>query len=300
MQLQALSAIDLHQFFDPRSTSDSRAHRLETGVTGVTASSEFFGRLSVRTEEGDTITLAADLETSFRTGRFYVHGGSRQTEVGIGAEYARYSPQLEFGITVDGDLNEQELNDLHTLVQKISSIFHGFVEGQDEQAFAQTAALAERFGQLTTLSGLDLSVEVLRSVTVVAASTYIPGGAPVTAAAIPLLSNGTTAPTPSFDLSEDGGLSALGKDAQFSSLIQQVFDALREAETELQKFQKYLPDFFETLHEDLVGRLDGSAKPKEESQEQPVEQTSSITTSQDLSTVYSSVDLATLSFSVQG
>ena len=297
MPIQALTTVDPHQLLNLHSPSAIGSHRLETGVSSVTVSNEFSGRLSVRTAEGDTITLGADLDTSLHVGRFYAHGGSRQAEVGIGAEYTRYSLQQEFGITVDGDLNEQELNDLHKLVQKISSIFHGFVEGQDEQAIAQTAALAERFVQLTTLSGLDLSVEVLRSVTVVAASAYTPGGAPVTAAAIPLLSNGTTAPTPSFDSSEDGGLSALGKNSQLASLIQQVFDALKEAETE---FQKYLPNFFDQLHADLLGRLDGSAKPKEGAQEQPMEQSSSAITNQNLYTAYNAVDLDTLSFSVQG
>ena len=300
MPIQALTTIDPHRFFDLRSTSDNGVFRLETGITGVTASSEFSGGLIVRTAEGDTITLGADLDTSFHAGRFYAHGGSGQQEVGIGAEYSRYSLQREFGIAVDGDLNEQELSDLHTLVQKISGIFRGFVEGQDEQFIVQTAALAERFGQLTTLSSLDLSVEVLRSVTVVAASTYTPGGAPVTAGAIPLLSNSTTAPTPSLDSPEDGGLPVLGMDTQLASLIQQVFDALKEAEAELQKFQKYLPDFFEQLHDDLMGRVDGSAKPKEEKQKLSVEQSSSTISNQNPLTAYSAVDLDTLSFSIQG
>jgi len=300
MQSQSLTGIDPHRFFDLRSTSNHGALRLETGISGVTASSEFSGRLTVRTEEGDTITLGADLDTSFHAGRFYAHEGVGQQEVGIGAEYSRYSLQREFGIAVEGDLNEQELGDLHTLVQKISGIFRGFVEGQDEQALVQTAALAERFSQLTTLSSLDLSVEVLRSITVVAASTYTPGGAPVTAAEIPLLSNGTTAPTPSLDSQEDGAPSVLGKESHLESLIQQVFDALKEAEAELQKFQKYLPDFFEQLHKDLLERLDGSGKPKDDEQTHSLEHSSSTISNQNLLTNYSSVDLDTLSFSIQG
>lgn len=299
MPIQALTTVDPHQLLNLHSPSAIGSHRLETGVSGVTVSNEFSGRLSVRTAEGDTITLGADLDTGLHAGRFYAHGSSGQQEVGIGAEYARYSLQQEFGITVDGDLNEQELNDLHKLVQKISSIFHGFVEGQDEQALAQTASIAHQFRGLGTLSSLDLSVEIVRSVTVVATSTYAPGGAPVTAAAIPLLSNGTKAPTPSFDSPEDGGLSVLKKDTQLASLIQQVFDALKEAETELQKFQKYLPDFFEQLHEDLLGRLDSFTKPKEGAQEQPVEQLSSTITNQNVFTAYSAVDLASFSFTIQ-
>lgn len=300
MPIQALTTVDPHRFFDLRSTSDRGASRLETGVIGVTVSNDFSGRLSVTTAEGDTIRLSTHLETGFQVDRYNGYGGSRETAVRVGAESVRYRLQREFGITVDGELNEQEQSDLHSLLQKISGIFQGFVEGQDETALAQTASIAHQFGGLGTLASLDVSVEVFRSVTVVAASAYTPGGAPVTAAAIPLLSNGTTAPTPSFDSSEDGRPSLLGKESQLESLIQQVFDALREAKTELQKFQKYLPEFFEKLHAGLLGKLVRVDTPKEEDQAQPVEQLSSTITTQNAFTSYSAVDLDTLSFSVQG
>jgi hypothetical protein len=107
-------------------------------------------------------------------------------------------------------------------------------------------------------------VELTRSVTIVGSSASTPGRAPGTAAAIPPLSNGTTAPTSTVD-SENGGLSALRQDTSLASLIQHVFDALKEVVTELQKFQKYLLDFFEKLHENLVERLEGAANPKKKS-----------------------------------
>jgi hypothetical protein len=304
MSVQHLAGIDPSQFFNLRSTTAIGAHRLETGVSAVALSNDFSARLSVTTGEGDTIRLAADLETDFRAGRYYVHGGSGQAAVSLGAESAQYTLQRDFGITVDGDLNEQELSDLEKLLQKTSNIFHGFVQGQDEAALAQTASLAEQFRGLATLSSLDLSVEVVRSVTVVAGSSVTPGGAPATAAAIPQLSNGTTAPTPSSDSSEDGHLTVPEKDTLLASLSQQVFDALKEAETELQKFHKYLPDFFEKLHEDLLGRLQSSAEQKTQDQDEAVEHVSEHaplpTSNGNVLTAYSSVDLATLSFSIQG
>ncbi|MDH5740735.1 MAG: hypothetical protein OEY77_10465, partial [Nitrospira sp.] len=268
MPVQSLAALDPNQFFNFRSTAAIGTHRLETGVSAVALSNDFSGRLSVTTAEGDTIRLAADLETNFRAGRYYVHGGSEEAAVSLGAESAHYTLQRDFGITVDGDLNEQELSDLEKLLKKISNIFHGFVEGQDEAALAQTASLVERFRGLATLSGLDLSVEVVRSVTVVAASSVTPGGASATTVAIPQLSNGTTAPTPSSGSSQDGLLTVSEKDTLLASLIEQVFEALEEAGTELQKFQKYLPDFFETLHEDLLGSLVSRAEHKTEEQDQ--------------------------------
>jgi len=304
MPVQSLAAIDPNQFFNLRSTAAIGTHRLETGVSGVTLSNDFSGRLSITTAEGDTIRLAADLETDFRAGRYYAHGGSAEAAVSVGAESVQFTLQRDFGITVDGDLNEQEHNDLEKLLQKISNIFHGFVEGQDEAALAHTAALAERFHGLATLSSLDLSVEVVRSVAVVATSAVTPGGAPATAAAIPQLSNGTTAPYPSSDSSADGHLTVPEKNTFLASLIQQVFDALKEAETELEKFQKYLPDFFEKLHEDLLGSLESPVEHKTEEQNQAVEHTLEpalpSTSNGHILTAYSSVDLATFSFSIQG
>jgi hypothetical protein len=140
---------------------------------------------------------------------------------------------------------------------------------------------------------LDLSVDVERSVTVVAAqvasavtgqpalpenqpaqtpistrtsripSTPVtPGAAPSTAAVIPQSSIGTTAPTqPSTDAAAPASgatthLVAPAPDAsQPKSLVQQVLDALEEAKVESEKIRKYLPDFLKKLRENLESDL---------------------------------------------
>lgn len=76
MSVQHLAGIDPSQFFNLRSTAAIGAHRLETGVSALALSNDFSGRLSVTTAEGDTIRLAADLETGFRAGGYYAHGSS--------------------------------------------------------------------------------------------------------------------------------------------------------------------------------------------------------------------------------
>ena len=47
---------------------------------------------------------------------------------------------------VEDDLNEQEVKDLEKLFRKVANIFKQYVGGQDEEALAKTAKLAERFG----------------------------------------------------------------------------------------------------------------------------------------------------------
>ncbi|MCS6294387.1 MAG: hypothetical protein H8J66_15050, partial [Nitrospira sp.] len=201
------------------------------------------------------------------------------------------------GVTVEGDLNEQELSDLQKLFHKVGSIFRKFFSGQDDQALAKTAKLADKFGDLSSLSSLDLSVNVERSVTVVAAQVAsdvtgspassatptdptnptqtpaaanstvteaTPGAAPSTAAVIPQSSTGTTAPTqPSTDAPAPAAdatirLVAPAPDAsQPKSLAQQVLDAFDEAKVEPQKIHKYLPDFFKKLRENLSNEVRG-------------------------------------------
>ena len=94
-----------------------------------------------------------------------------------------------------------------------------------------------------------------------------PGGAPATVAAVPQPPNGTTAPTPSSDLADGTQPTALVKDRALTSLIQQVLDALKKATVESEKVRKYLPKFFDKLHEDLVKELRGRGEIKAANQD---------------------------------
>lgn len=221
----------------------------------------------------------------------------------VEAKYTHYAVQREFGIAVDGDLNKEELHDLKILFGNVANIFRGFFQGQDEDARAHTTKLAEGFTRLDSLSSLDLTVEVVRSVAVVAASHGTPGGAPGTVAAIPQPSNGTTAPTPSSDSPDGTHLTVPVKNAQLASLIQQVLDALKEAKVELDKVRKHLPDFFEKLREDLAKERRGEQEPKADPQNHSLLQVSdemnSSTASSSLLVAYRTVTETSLSLSIQ-
>lgn len=224
--------------------------------------------------------------------RSHVEGNGKTVDVE--AKYAEYSLKQEFGVTVEGDLNEEEIKDLAKLFRKVANIFKKYLSGQDDEALAKTAKLAERFGKLSSLSGLSLSVDVERSVTVLAAQIAsevsgqqpqasatasqpaTPGGAPSAIAAIPQPSTGTTAPTPpsiAVPVANSADVTHLSAPVQETqrpaSLAQQVLDALRESKVEPHKVQKYLPDFFEKLREDLGEELRGK---REHDHNQPATQ----------------------------
>lgn len=301
MTIQALATFDPQQFVNFNQRPNTLVQRLDTAVTGVAVSNDFSGRLSVTTDDGDRITLSADLEAEYRAVGYRSTVQGDGTAVDVTANYAEYSVKREFGVTVEGDLNEQELHDLEQLFRKVSNIFRKFIHGEDDEALAKTAKLADRFDRLSSLSSLDLSVDVERSITVLTAqvvsevtgqplptttqpprpsstaSTGTPGGAPATAAAIPQPSNGTTAPTPSpahVPSSASSDPSHLTVPAstvsQQGSLVAQVFQALKDAKLESEKVHKYLPDFLKKLREDLADELRGERKPKGDDQERSV------------------------------
>lgn len=276
MPVQALTSIDPHHFFNLRRLPDGEVHRLDTRVNGVAVSNDFSGRLAVTTAEGDRITFTADLATDFRSGSHISQMADDRTMGKVEATYTHYAVQRDFGLAVEGDLNKEELHDLKIIFGNITSIFRGFFQGQDEDARAHTTKLAEGFRGMDSLSGLDLSVEAVRSVVVAAASHITSGGAPAAVAAIPQPSNGTTAPTPSSGLPDGTHLTVPVKNAHLASLIQQVLDALKDADAkvELEKVRAYLPDFFEKLRDDLVKEFRGEREPKIDDQDHSIAQVS--------------------------
>ena len=283
MSVAAVTQPNPSNLFQTPVSTAAGTQRLDTKVSAITAAADLTGRLSVTTAEGDKITLTADFEARFQALNYQ---GQIQTDAGtaqVSAKSIEASLSKQYGVTVEGDLNEQELNDLEKLFRKVSGIFNKYFRGQDDEALAKTAKLADKFGGLSSLSSLDLSVSIERSVTVVAAQIAsdvtgrpavpansatpsaveaTPGAASSTAAAIPPSSTGATAPTqPSTDAAAsaaDSTVHLVAPDAsQPKSLVQQVLDALEETRVESQKVRKYLPDFLKRLREDLSKELSG-------------------------------------------
>ena len=328
MTTQALAQFDPKQFFHTTVPTGTGTQRLDTKVSGVAISNDLAGRLSVTTAEGDKITLTADLEYDFRAVNYTSKVQTDNATLEAKAKYVESSLKREFGVTVEGDLNEQELHDLERLFRKVSTIFRKFFSGQDEQALAKTAQLAERFGNLSSLSSLDLNVDVQRSVTALAAQiasegpaqpaiprsqgpqpttapsvTLTPGEAPQAAAAIVSPSPNDTAPTqstPAKPASDPSGvrLSAPAPETQQSqSLFQQVMDSLKETRLDTRKVEKYLPSVLQRLREDLINglhqRQEGTVQGSE-----PAVNPETVPTNSHLLVAYQTVRYASISLSI--
>jgi len=110
--VQALSHIDPKQLFHIPPTDGAETQRLNTQLSGAEVSNDLSSRLSVVTAEGDTITLTADLEYDFRAVNYATQCTADGSTVDLEATYAESTLKNEFGVTVGGELNEQELDDL--------------------------------------------------------------------------------------------------------------------------------------------------------------------------------------------
>ncbi|MDP3091626.1 MAG: hypothetical protein Q8N04_13175 [Nitrospira sp.] len=295
MPISALTPFDPSKFFQAPAANAAGAQRLDTKVSAISASTDLTGQLSVTTAEGDKITLTADFEARYRAVTYQAKAETEQGTVEVKATSVEASLKKQYGVTVEGDLNEQELHDLEKLFRKVSNIFRKYFRGQDDEALAKTAKLADKFGGLSSLSSLDLSINVERSVTVVAAQVassvtgqpalpenqpaptptstqtsrtpsipVTPGAAPSTVAAIPQSSTGTTAPTqPSTDAAAPAAdattrlVAPAPGASQPKSLVEQVLAVFDEAKVESGKIRKYLPDFLKKLRENLGRELRG-------------------------------------------
>lgn len=324
MPVQALTHVDPTQFFNLPSTNGTGTQRLDTKVSGVSISNDFSGRVSVKTAEGDTITLSAKLESDFRAVSYKSQVEGAGTTTDVEAKYAEFSLKQEFGVTVEGDLNRQEIKDLAKLFRKVANIFEKYVNGQDDAALAKTAKLVERFGRLSSLSGLDLNVNVERSVTALAAQIVsevtgqpalptgqqpqipasttqpaIPGGAPATAAAIPQPPTPPSTATPVANATDVTHLSAPAQETQQSrSLAQQILDALKETNVESRKVQKYLPDFLQKLREDWAKELRGERGHDHNHDQTATQAQTQATTGSSIAFAYQAVSQTSFSLSI--
>lgn len=303
MSVQPLTTFHPEQLFNLGSRPTEGSHRLDTRISGLSIAQEFSGRLNVTTADGDRITLVADREDGYDAGAVRSIIQTPQGSGTVSAGFSQSARTHHVGIAVSGDLNEAEVTDLEKLFEKVSSIFRGFFQGRDDEAQAQTLHLAEGFHGLEHLSSLDLSVEILRSVTVVSASDETPGGAPGTAVAIPQSSNGTTAPTPSANSPGATYLAALVNGTQFASLIQQVLDAVNDLRVDPEKVQHHLPAFLDQLREELARELRPERPSETEGRGRPAEKVPPAhdpsTNNRSLLVAYQSVTQTSLSLSLQ-
>jgi hypothetical protein len=118
--------------------------------------------ITIVTAEGDTVTLSSSksAELSFATYNAQGQvGGSSGTISGMSAEVHRTS---DFSISVDGDLNKEELKEVQSAIRTIQKAANDVLKGNDEKAAARTAKLSD----LDQIASINADLEFNREVSV--------------------------------------------------------------------------------------------------------------------------------------
>jgi len=140
-------------------TPDSSA---SVQATQVKVSQSQTADITIVTAEGDTVTLSANrsAELSFTT--YNAQGQAGDSSGAISAASAEFRRSSDFSITVDGDLNKEELKEIRTAIRTIQKAANDVLKGHEEKAAAQTAKLAG----LDQIASIDADLEFNREVSV--------------------------------------------------------------------------------------------------------------------------------------
>jgi len=110
--------------------------------------------ITIVTAEGDTVTLSSSKAAELLFATYNAQG-----QVGGSAELHRSST---FSMSVEGDLNREELKDIRRAIRTIQKAANDVLRGHEEKAASRTARLAN----LDQIASIDADLEFHREVSV--------------------------------------------------------------------------------------------------------------------------------------
>ena len=112
--------------------------------------------ITIMTAEGDKVTLSANSqqEASYLTYSSLVRRGSEMTQV-QGKSYSMEVNQ-DLSITIEGDLNEEELRDIQESIKAIDKVMQATLSGNMDEAFFMTQSISD----MDTISGFSANLEI--------------------------------------------------------------------------------------------------------------------------------------------
>ena len=160
---------DVQSHLDPsfgKATSFHDGLQTSERVRVLSASQATSADLTVLTAEGDTVTISAQSESDLTYGDYRFRSRGENGMTVVRAQVAAFSLSQSLEISVEGDLNEEELGDIKRLVDTIKNVIRKFLKGDFEGAFHKAVRVVNRFGQLDSLAGFQLAVETSQTVAV--------------------------------------------------------------------------------------------------------------------------------------
>ena len=112
--------------------------------------------ITIMTAEGDRVTLSANSqqEASYLTYSSLVRRGSEMTQI-QGKSYSMEVNQ-DLSITIEGDLNEEEIQDIQESIKAIDKIMQATISGNTDQALIMSQSVS----YMDTISSFSANLEI--------------------------------------------------------------------------------------------------------------------------------------------
>jgi hypothetical protein len=118
--------------------------------------------ITIVTAEGDTVTLSSSKSAELSFATYSAQGKVGDSTGAISGMSAQLHRTSAFSMTVDGDLNKEELKEIRSAIRTIEKAANDVLKGHDEKAAARTAKLSD----LDQIASIDADLEFNREVSV--------------------------------------------------------------------------------------------------------------------------------------
>lgn len=204
---------------------DNKRFLSQRAMTRVSAMDQKSADIEIVTREGDRVTLSTDsLSKMFNytyNEQGYMNGEMTASSFEV---FGVYSSQ-EVALSVEGDLNEEEMADIMSILDKIENLAGDFFAGELDEAVAK----ALQFGDMGSVVAVEANLQYVYSVS--AEESFMVTG-PSTSSELP-----GKAPA-------DGKLITA---VSIKGFLEKMIEVLKESKVEEDKLEKVLPENIEEI-----------------------------------------------------
>jgi len=207
-------------------------------ITSLSSYQQKSTDITIMTAEGDRVTLSADsqLQASYLTYSGLARGGGAMAQL----QGKSYSIQVnrELSITIEGNLSEEELQDIQKAIKTIDKIMHEALSGNTDHALAMTHDVSS----MESISSFSASLEIENTVSFEQRT---------------IVETQTSGPEPTNEI--ESGRESLSHD-RFSRVTDKMMEALKHQGFRNRKLIRPLNKYFSKLFEGISEKYEGSEK----------------------------------------
>jgi hypothetical protein len=227
-----------------------------TDLAAVLASHEVSAEINITTDDGDTVTIS--LESEADAGYAFYSRPASGGEGGLKASALVASVSRDLEVSVQGELDDEELADISSLLKRIELVIRNFLKGN----FAAAAQQALGGADLDSLSSYSLDVEHTDTLTLLRKTE----GAPQDSTGTGVIDKPMAQPLPVYTPGDETAPSTLPRPAlegplgpprpEVSEVLSHIGRTARDSGIDLARLGKLLTRLFQRLlHE--IGREPG-------------------------------------------